>query len=68
MDKSTLTELYNVIENGELWNASCAVEALKNQAQSGGVADFIWELENAIDNLRGEWKDKILDLQEAIDQ
>lgn len=68
MDKSTFAELYNVIENGELWKASCAVEALKNQSQSEDVADFIWELENAIDDLRSDWKDKILDLQEDIGQ
>ena len=65
MDKATLNQLYNVIEYGELWNASCAVEELRNQADSGSIANFIWELENAIDNLRGDFKDRLLDLQDS---
>jgi hypothetical protein len=62
-----LDDLLAIIDNGELWDASCAVEELKNDSEDGALADFIGELENAIDNLRNDWKDRILDLQEDID-
>jgi hypothetical protein len=68
MDKELLKKMYNVIEYGELWNASVSLEELRNQADSGLLADFIWELENAIDNLRGDFKDRILDLQEECEE
>jgi len=68
MDKETLNQLYNVLEYGELWNASVSLEELRNQADSGWLEDFIFELENAIDNLRGDFKDRILDLQEECEE
>ena len=68
MDKETLKQLYNLIEYGELWNASVSLEELRNQADSGWLSDFIFELENAIDNLRGDFKDRITDLQEDMEE
>lgn len=68
MDKETLKQLYNLIEYGELWNASVSLEELRNQADSGWLADFIFELENAVDNLRGDFKDRVLDLQEECEE
>ncbi len=68
MDKATLNQLYNVLEYGELWNASVSLEELRKQTDSGWLEDFIFELENAIDNLRGDFKDRILDLQEECEE
>ena len=68
MDKETLKQLYNLIEYGELWNASVSLEELRNLADSGWLSDFIFELENAIDNLRGDFKDRITDLQEDMEE
>ena len=45
IDKELLKKMYDVIEYGELWNASCALEELRNKADSAMIADFIWELE-----------------------
>jgi|TARA_R100000482_G_scaffold30352_1_gene9809 hypothetical protein len=68
IDKFTMQQLYELIEYGELWNASVSLEELRNQADSGWLADFIFELENAIDNLRGDFKDRIIDLQEDMEE
>lgn len=68
IDKFTIQQLYELIEYGELWNASVSLEELRNQADSGWLSDFIFELENAIDNLRGDFKDRITDLQEDMEE
>ena len=59
-----LKELLHMVDKGSLWTASCDMERLGSQSMREDVKKALWGFEVAIDNLREDIRDTIIDFEE----